>query len=71
MVLKERVRTMSQRRPGKNFHIRLDEPLRQQLAASAEQELRSIHKEIIKRLRASFGTGQDRATAAHAEVTAA
>jgi hypothetical protein len=48
---------MRKKQAGKTFHIRLDEPLRQMLAASAEQELRSIHKEIIKRLRASFEQG--------------
>jgi hypothetical protein len=47
------------------MNLRLDVPLLEQLAASAQHEVRSVNGEIVARLRASFRQ-QDRATAAEA-----
>jgi predicted HicB family RNase H-like nuclease len=40
-------------KPSK-LNLRLDDPLRQQVAAAAEQYERSLNSEIVYRLRSSF-----------------
>lgn len=44
-----------------NLHLRLDENLRAQIGQAAERSLRSIHSEIMFRLKTSFE--QDEAAA--------
>jgi hypothetical protein len=61
---------MRQRRQGRNFHLRLDEPLREKFKRAAEREVRSVSGEIIARLRASFRNEQRKATAPREATTA-
>jgi predicted HicB family RNase H-like nuclease len=51
-------------KPSK-LNLRLDDPLRQQVAAAAEQYERSLNSEIVYRLRSSFereASGETRAS---------